>query len=142
MNGRWSWVKRHQDDDTQYKDLSLEEQLNIDADELAGIFQQQSGKLRPIVHMLPSCLALLLIRGISITSNYCKQLIRASVEPTYIQHLQYKFGWSDKIVTSIVWKSLGLTIPRINRDVILTKICNDLLPTATDPCHPRLDTID
>jgi hypothetical protein len=125
------WVKGHQDDDSQYKDLSLEAQLNIDADELAGIFQQQSGKSRPIVHMLPNCPALLLIQGISITSNYRKQLIRASVEPTYIQHLQYKFGWSDEIVTSIAWKRSSLAIPRINRDVILTKICNDLLPTAT-----------
>jgi hypothetical protein len=125
------WVKGHQDDDKQYDDLSLEAQLNIDADELAGVFQQQSGKSRPIVNMLPSCPALLLIRGISVTSNYRKQLIRASVEPTYIQYLQYKFGWSDEVVLAIAWKSLSLAIPRIKRDVIITKICNDLLPTAT-----------
>ena len=81
--------------------------------------------------MMPSCPTMLLIRGISITSNYRKQLIRASVELTYIQYLQCKFCWSDEIVTSIVWKSLSLAIPRLNRDVVLTKICNDLLPTFT-----------
>jgi hypothetical protein len=118
--------KGHQDDDKQYEELPLEAQLNIDADELAGIFQQRSGKSRPIVHILPSCPAMLLIRGISITSNYRKQLIRASVEPAYIQYLQYKFAWSDEAVTMIAWKSLL----RINRDVVITKICNDLLPTA------------
>ena len=80
---------------------------------------------------MPSCPAMLLIRGISTTNNYRKQLIRASVEPTYIQYLQCKFCWSDEIVTSIVWKSLSLAIARLNRDVVLTKICNDLLPTAT-----------
>jgi hypothetical protein len=81
-------VEGHQDDNAIYDDLPLEAQLNIDADELAGIFQQRSGKSRPIVHMLPSCPAMLLIQGISITSNCRKQLIRASVEPTYIQYLQ------------------------------------------------------
>ena len=69
------WLKGHQDDNEQYDDLPLEAQLNLDADELAGLFQQRSGMSRPIVHMMPSCPAMLLIRGISVTSNYCKQLI-------------------------------------------------------------------
>jgi len=122
--------KGHKDDDKQYEEPPLEAQLNIDADELAGIFQQRSGKSRPIVHILPSCPAMLLIRGISITSNYRKQLIRASVEPAYIQYLQYKLAWSDEAVTMIARKSLSLALLRINRDVVIIKICNDLLPTA------------
>ena len=53
------------------------------------------------------------------------------MEPTYIQFLQYKFGWSDEIVTSVAWKSLSMAISGLHRDVVLTKICNDLLPTAS-----------
>jgi hypothetical protein len=124
------WVKGHQDNNKTYAELPLEAQLNIDADELAGEFQDEYGKFRPIVHLLPSCPAMLAIRGISITSNYRKQLIRAYVEPQYIQYLQYKFQWSNETIEVIAWKSLALAIKRINRNVLLTKVCNDLLPTS------------
>jgi hypothetical protein len=124
------WVKGHQDNNQAYEELPLEAQLNIDADELAGEFQEEYGKFRPLVHVLPSCPAMLAIRGISITSNYRKQLIRAYVEPQYIQHLQYKFQWSDDTIEDIARKCLALAIQRIRRNVLLTKICNNLLPTS------------
>jgi hypothetical protein len=79
------WVKGHQDKNKTYEELPLEAQLNINADELAGEYQDEYGKFRPLVHLLPSCPAMLAIRGISITGNYRKQLIRAYVEPLYIQ---------------------------------------------------------
>ena len=34
-------------------------------------------------------------------------------------------------MNSIAWKCLNLGLKRINREVVLVKICNDLLPTAT-----------
>jgi hypothetical protein len=104
--------------------------LKIEADELAGSFQQTDGKFRPLVHLLPSCSAMLSIRGISITSNYKKQLIRAYVEPAYIQYLQYQFEWPDSTIQILAWKCLSLAIQRIRRDVLTTKVCNELLPTA------------
>jgi NAD-dependent dihydropyrimidine dehydrogenase PreA subunit len=124
------WVKGHQDNNKTYEELPLEAQLNIDADQLAGEFQDEYGTFRPLVHVLPSCPAMLAIRGISITSNYRKQLIRAYVEPQYIQHLQYKFQWSDETIETISWKCLALAIQRIRRNVLITKVCNDLLPTS------------
>ena len=124
------WVKGHQDKNNTYLELPLEAQLNVDADELAGEYQEEHGKFRPLVHVLPSCPAMLAIRGISITSNYRKQLIRAYVEPQYIQHLQYKFQWSDSTTEVIAWKCLSLAIQRIGRNVLITKVCNDLLPTS------------
>jgi aromatic ring-opening dioxygenase catalytic subunit (LigB family) len=51
-------------------DLPLDAQLNVDADELAGEYQQDHGKYLPLVNMLPSCPAMITIRGVSITSNY------------------------------------------------------------------------
>jgi hypothetical protein len=68
----------------EHDNLTLEAQLNVDADKY---FQLANGKLRPIVSLLPSCDAMLSIRGISVTSNYRKQLIRAYVEPEYIIEL-------------------------------------------------------
>jgi len=126
----YRWVKGHQDNDTAYMDLPLEAQLNVDADELAGEYQQDDGKYLPLVNMMPSCPAMLTIRGISITSNYRKQLIRAYVEPEYMQYLQYRFEWSDSTITSIAWKSFQIAVQRMRRDVLITKVCNDLLPTA------------
>ena len=130
IEASYKWVKGHQDKNTAYRDLNLEAQLNVDADKFAGDFQLEKGKFRPMVFLLPSCDAMLSIRGISITSNYRKQLIRAYVEPEYIQYLQYKFQWSNEIIEAIAWKCLSLAIQRINRDVLITKVCNDLLPTA------------
>ncbi|OEU15138.1 hypothetical protein FRACYDRAFT_239817 [Fragilariopsis cylindrus CCMP1102] len=131
IKAHFKWVKGHQDNNMKYDDLPLEAQLNVDADELAGEYQEEQGQFLPIIHILPSCPAMLSIEGISVTSNYRKQLIRAYVEPKYIEYLQNKFGWSNDTITGIAWKCLKLATRRINRDVLLTKICNDLLPTAT-----------
>jgi hypothetical protein len=75
INATFKWVKGHQDKKTKRADLYLEAQLNIEADALAGAFQESDGKFPPLVHMILSCPAMLAIRGISITSNYRKQLI-------------------------------------------------------------------
>jgi prenyltransferase beta subunit len=84
----YKWVRGHQDKNTPYDDLELEAQLNVDADKYAGDFQLARGKFQPLVSLLPSCDAMLSIRGISVTSNYRKHLIRAYVEPEYIQYLR------------------------------------------------------
>jgi hypothetical protein len=94
------------------------------------IDKHAKGKLRPIVSLLPSCNAKLSIRGINVTSNYRKQLIRAYVEPEYIQYLQYWFEWPNETIEIIVCKCWSLAIQHINRDVLITKVCYDLLPTA------------
>ena len=130
IKATFHWVKGHQDNNKDKEDLPLEAQLNIEADELAGEYQDEHGKYRPLVNMLPSCPAMLSIHGISVTSNYRKQLIKAYVEPEYIGYLMRRFDWNEEIVQIISWKSLSLAVQRIQRDVLLTKVCNDLLPTA------------
>jgi hypothetical protein len=118
-------------------DLPLEAQLNVDTDKFAGDFQIAKGKFRPLIFLLPSCDTMLSIRGISITSNYRKQLIRAYIELKYIQYVQCRFSWPNDIIEVIAWKCLSLAIQRIDRDVLITKVCNDLLPTADTLCRTR-----
>jgi hypothetical protein len=77
-------VRGHQNKNTAYDDLALEAQLNVDADKFAEDFQITDRKFRPLLSLLPSCDAMLSIRGISVTSNYRNQLIRAYAEPEYI----------------------------------------------------------
>ena len=66
-------------------------QLNVEANQLAGEYQKHHGEFRLLVSILPSCQAMLLIIGISATSNYTKQLVKANFEPHYIGYLQEKY---------------------------------------------------
>ena len=112
------WVKGHQDDNTPTEELSIVAQLNVEVDILTGEFQKYHGEFRPLIKILPSCLAMLSIRRISITSNYNKQFVKAYVKPRYIRYLQEKYNWSDSVVQLIVWECLTLSLQRINRDVV------------------------
>ena len=105
--------------------------LNVEANRLAGEYQDEIGAYSPITHMYPSSPAVLEINGMTITSNIRHHLIKAYSEPKYIRYLQQKNKWNNKTVNSIAWKCLNLGLQRIDREVILVKICNDLLPTAT-----------
>jgi hypothetical protein len=46
-------IKGHQDSHTDYSDLPLDAQLNIDADTEAGFFQNTYPAQRPHIHQLP-----------------------------------------------------------------------------------------
>ena len=130
INASYEWVKGHQDDNAPIDELPIEAQLNILADTLAGEYQHLHGSFRPLAHLLPSCPAMVSIRGISVTSNIFKQLVRAYTEPRYIDYLQEKFNWSSSDVRNIAWKSLALAIERIDRGTVILKVCNDILPNA------------
>jgi hypothetical protein len=130
IKSSYYWVQGHQDKHKAYEDLSLQAQLNVDADWYAGKYQDKSGKFLPQCTILPACPVMLSIQEITVTSDYKNQLIRAYTEPRYIEYLQNKFGLSDSIIKTILWKCLSLAVRRINRSVILTKVSNDLLPTA------------
>ena len=84
-----------------------------------------------ITHMYILLPTVLEINSMTITSNARNQLIKAYSEPKYFQILQDKYKWNNKTVHDIAWKYLNLGLQRINREVILVKICNNLLPTAT-----------
>ena len=85
------------------------------------------------MHLLhPSSQATLIIQNQAVTNKYRHHLICTYTEPRYIEYLQEKNGWSDNTVQVIAWKSLSLGITRINCPVIVSKICNRILPTAVN----------
>lgn len=115
------------------KELLIEVQLNLAADEYAAHWQDlHDGDYFPIPIEYPSTQATLIIQNQAVTSNYRHHLIKAYTEPRYIYYLQGANGWSESTIWSIAWKSLSLGITRINRPVIVTKICNRILPTAVN----------
>ena len=81
--------------------------------------------------MYPTTPAVLNLNGMTITSNIRHHLIKAYAEPRYIQYLQRKNTWNRKTVQLIAWECLNLGLRRLDRKVVLVKIYNDLLPTAT-----------
>ena len=130
IGGNFKWVKGHQDDNKN-AELSIEALLNIEADALAGSYQDRNKQDRLRVTMLPSCLAMLDINGVSITSKVFHNLVDAYTRPLYMSCIQKKFDWDDTTVRSIAWDSLSLALNRIDHPVLTTKISNDLLPTKS-----------
>ena len=51
-----------------------------------------------------------------------------------------QFGWDEKVVTSIAWKCYKIANARIKQTALITKISNDLLPTAARMCKMHLQT--
>ncbi len=82
-------VKGYQDDLTMYDALPLKAQLNIEANEEAGIYQYHTYPAQhPIVPRHPSNHAQLHIRGKVIPSNLKKCIRKSFTIPPYIQYLQ------------------------------------------------------
>ena len=130
IDASFQHVYGHQDTRSRGK-MSTEAKLNVEADRLAGLYQDELGKYSPITHMYPSSPAVLEIDGMTITSNIQHHLIKAYVEPRYMQYLQKQNKWNRQTVQAISWKCLNLGLRRLNREVVLVKICNDLLPIAS-----------
>lgn len=70
-----TWVSGNQDQYKAYHNLDTYAQFNIDADCLAGDYQLQKETFHPLASILPSCPAMVSIRGISVTSNIYKNLV-------------------------------------------------------------------
>ena len=109
----------------------MEAKLNIEADRLAGEYQDEFGVYSPITHMYPTSQVVLKIDGMTITSNIPHHLIKAYAEVRYMRYLQKKNKWNRETVQVIAWKCLNLGLRRLDREVVLVKIYNDLLSTAT-----------
>ena len=51
----------------------------------------------------------------------------------FMEYIQQKNKWEDNMILDIAWKSLSLAAQQINKSVLLTKVCNVILPTALTP---------
>jgi hypothetical protein len=128
---RFLHVKGHQDDHTEYANLSLNAQLNVDADAEAGTYQQQYPAQRPIIPRLPSNHAQLHIAGKVIPSKLKKRIREAFTVPPYLCYLQQRFRWTEECASTVDWTAYTQAIGRYSsRRIQITKLCNDLLPTA------------
>ena len=49
----------------------------------------------------------------------------------FLGYLQQKNEWEDNTIIDIAWKFLSLVAQQINKSILLTKVCNNILPTAS-----------
>ena len=98
LKSTFEWEPSHQDRKLPMALLSHRARMNVLADKLAGAYNDTCGKFRPIAPVLPASPAQLTIRGITVSSNYRKNLRNAFTEPRYIRYLMIKFQWSEFVV--------------------------------------------
>jgi Reverse transcriptase (RNA-dependent DNA polymerase) len=94
---RISWIKGHQDEDTDYEQLSRAAQLNVDADQLASDYYWAGKGMRPtakLIH-LKEYLVTVAING-DIYPTRIDEQIRYHINGSYMkEYLKDKHGWSE-----------------------------------------------
>jgi hypothetical protein len=124
-------VKGHQDTHTPYSELSLDAQLNVDADLEAGAYQCTYPAQRPLIPRLPSNPAQLRIKGKVICARLKQRIREAATVPEYLAYVAKRFGWDEATADSVDWPAYTQAIGRFRPQRIqITKLCHDLLPTA------------
>ena len=94
-------------------------------DKLAGQYQDKLGSsYRPITHMYPSTPAVLEINGDNNTNQH-------QTSPHHHQSIHRTAICAITINSSMEMPKPWFEKNRYVREVLLVKICNDLLPTAT-----------
>ena len=125
----FQWIKGHQDDTTDYEDISTDAKLNIEADRMAKEYNREQGRIQldPDDDMVPSNTAALFIKGSMVTSRYYDCLVETYSEMRYMSYLQRRFVWHEDTIQSIAWKSFKDAINIIDRPVVITKLSNRIL---------------
>ena len=123
-------VKGHQDDVTAYALLSLEAQLNIDADAAATEYQEAFGGRRWKVPRISGNRAQLSLSHKTITHHYVKNLRHAYCYPLLRAYIGKRNQWSDTELATIDWSGLGAACNKNHgQRHFVVKLSHDLLPT-------------
>ena len=69
------------------------------------------------------------IKGVGITSNLFYHLVREHTKAALLKQIQSKEKWDDETAAAVSWQSTSLAVKRIDREVVITKVCNGILPT-------------
>ncbi|KAI2496026.1 hypothetical protein MHU86_18499 [Fragilaria crotonensis] len=132
------FIKGHQDEKIPYAQLPLLARLNVDADAMAGRFQDLHGQDRPLALITPRTgVHLHLLEG-TVTSSHAAHLRHAYCGPPLLEYLRIKNGWSSSTVHSINWQAHGSALRKqITHRIHFVKFVHDVLPT-----HSRQNRMD
>ena len=124
------YVRGHQDKSVEYSQLSLEAQLNVDADALADKWLRDHPEFdHSMVPVLPSSGCQINLQGGTLTGSLKEQLYRARAEPIMRKHLMKKYDWDEDTYNEVDWTSHGRALRRLEKNrKTLVKYLNNISP--------------
>ncbi len=127
---RLKFIKGHQGDTLPYAQLPLMARLNVDADALAGRFQDHHCQDRPMVLLTTRARVLLHLIDGTVTSSTAATLRHAYCGPPLLAYIRRRNQWSEATTESVNWKAHGSALRRqIPRRRHFVKLFHDILPT-------------
>ena len=97
------FIKGHQDEKIPYAQLPLLARLNVDANAMAGSYQDCQGQDRPVALITPRTRVQLHLLEGTVTSSHAATLRHAYCGPPLLEAVRIKNSWSEATVTSINW---------------------------------------
>ena len=139
-----SWIRGHQDSKVPVEKLSLEAQLNVEADELADKYIEANPDLEyETVPLLPASGIQLELNIGTVTHHMKRELRLARTAAPMKAYLCRKFDWDEETFENVDWESFRLAMGRLKQHSnTLTKHVNDITPVGRrvhryDPKYPR-----
>jgi hypothetical protein len=127
---RLQYVEGHQDKKRPYHCLDLLGQLNVDADNHAGMYNLENGAHRPFVLMTPLARAHLLLADGTVTGKYPKVLLHEASYKPLLKYIQQKNAWNESTLQLINWEAHANAINRTSvPHTHIVKVLHRLLPT-------------
>ena len=127
----YQWVRGHQDTGPTSGRLSIEAELNIQADALASEFHTMvDAQPRLQSPLMGHTRCILQITGTSIHANYPTAIRHSASEPRYSAYLTRKHQWHPRTYCNIEWRSFRMAARTYHSsEVHLLKLVHDQLPT-------------
>jgi hypothetical protein len=144
------FIKGHQDRTAAYLRLPLLAQLNVDADHMAGLYQDDHGNERPCVIMSPRAGVHLEFPSGTVLSHYARSLRRECTTEPLQRYLQHRNNWTQQTMKQINWAAHGEALKKqIKLRLHYSKLVHEVLPTnvmlnkydagrRVCPCCPHL----
>ena len=117
-----------------YAKVSLQAQLNVNADQLATRFQEHHGKPLPKVLLFPHMSVQIGIDRLgTCTYRLPQTLRRAETDTQLYDHIISRNGWTLHQAATIDWDAHEQAIKKHNKKRIhITKLVHDILPTNSN----------
>jgi ribonuclease HI len=125
-------IKGHQDRTTPYEELSLEAQLNVDADRLAEAYlETHPDDDYARAPLLPAGRCSLHLQTGTVSHHYKREVREARTRPAMEDYLETRNGWTVANRESIDWEAHRIAMNRLeNHRPTLVKHMHDHLPVG------------
>jgi hypothetical protein len=102
----------------------------VDADDLAGKYQQEFGRAHPIALMTPNTGAFLIYPEGTRTSKYAQDIRHRATTAPLREDIQEKYMYTGSTMNTINWSAHGKALKAmIKKQIHLTKVIHECLPT-------------